>query len=199
MKLLGMVFLFIFSVFTYASSIPDFPFITVTGKSIRKVEPDKVSLRFYVITYDKEASIAKSLLNKTTLEILKILKSNGILVKNITSFEINKRAKRVRDKDYNDLAISGYEFTQRFEINIHDLKSYSELTNALLDSSNVENIESHFYFSKKDKIEVELIKEAAEKAKQKAEHIATGLGVKIDSVFAFNDTGSFSFFLPHLV
>jgi uncharacterized protein YggE len=38
------------------------------------------------------------------------------------------------------------------------------------------------------------MKEAAEKAKQKAEHMATGLGVKITSVFAFNDTGSFSSF-----
>lgn len=43
-------------------------------------------------------------------------------------------------------------------------------------------------------IEVELIKEAAAKAKQKAKHMASGLGVRLGSVFAFNDSGSYASF-----
>lgn len=66
------------------------------------------------------------------------------------------------------------------------MKIYSKLTNELMDSNNVEDIESYFDFSKKDEIEVELIKEASKKAKQKAKNMALGLGVKINSVFALD-------------
>jgi uncharacterized protein YggE len=193
-KLTFIIFIFIFSGFNNASTMPDFPFVTVTGKSVIKVEPDMATLEFYVVTFNKEATLAKSLLNKTSNDVVIILKSNGILETEIKSFEINKQAMRASDDEYNDLAILGYEFIQKFKVTINDLKIYSKLTNELMDINNVEDIESYFDFSKKDEIEVELIKEASKKAKQKAENMALGLGVKIDSVFAFNDSGSFSSF-----
>lgn len=194
MKALSALFLIVFSVGSYASTIPDFPFVTVTGQSSRQVEPDSALLTFNIVTYNEDAQKAKSLLNKTAFDIVKEIKLHGVIEKNITSFEVNKRAKRARGKSYNDLNILGYEFTQRFELKTDTIENYSELTNALLNMNQIENIETRFEYSKSAEVEVELIQEAAKKAKQKAEHMAAGLGVKIDSVFAFNDSGSFSSF-----
>lgn len=177
-----------------ASNLPDFPFVTVTGESVRKITPDEVTLGFYVNTFDKEAVIAKQSLNDSSKKVVSVLTMHNISIKHITSFEINKRAKRARDKDYNDLAILGYEFSQRFEVIINNLNQYSKITNELLDINHVENIESRFDSTKREKLEIELIKEAAQKAKAKAEQMSIGLGVSLGSVFAFNDTGSFSSF-----
>jgi uncharacterized protein YggE len=72
--------------------MPDFPFVTVTDKSVIKVKPDITTLEFYVVTFNKQATLAKSLLNKTSNDVVIILKSNGILETEIKSFEINKQA-----------------------------------------------------------------------------------------------------------
>ncbi|MBA6252148.1 MULTISPECIES: SIMPL domain-containing protein [unclassified Colwellia] len=92
MKLTVIIFIFIFSGFNNASTMPDFPFVTVTDKSVIKVEPDITTLEFYVVTFNKQATLAKSLLNKTSNDVVIILKSNGILETEIKSFEINKQA-----------------------------------------------------------------------------------------------------------
>lgn len=195
MKVFITILLITLSLGSYGSNLPDFPFVTVTGESVRKVTPDKVILGFNVTTFDKEASNAKNALNETSNKVVAVLTNHEVPSKNITSFEVNKRAKRARDKNYNDLAILGYELTQRFEVAIDNLEQYSEITNKLLDINYVENIESRFESTKRKQIEIELIKDAAEKAKFKAEQMSAGLGVELGSVFAFNDSGSFpSFF-----
>lgn len=60
MKYIWLLILSVFSVSTFASSIPDFPFVTVTGESVRKVEPDNAKLSFYVITFDKKPLMQNS-------------------------------------------------------------------------------------------------------------------------------------------
>ena len=59
---------------------------------------------------------------------------------------------------------------------------------------NIIGISNRFDVSNKVEIGQELIAEAAAKAKNKATQMATGLGVELGSVFAFNDTGSFQTF-----
>ncbi|GLX78272.1 hypothetical protein tinsulaeT_16120 [Thalassotalea insulae] len=194
MRILLTLLIAMLSLDSIASNLPDFPFVTVTGESVKKVTPDKATLGFYVTTFDKEATKATSLLNETSNNVVAVLTKNGISAKQISAFEINKRSKRTRDKDYNDLAILGYELSQRFEVTIDNLNQYSEITNELLDINHVENIESQFSSTQREKIEIELIKNAAQKAKLKAEQMAAGLGVELGSVFAFNDSGSFSSF-----
>ncbi len=58
----------------------------------------------------------------------------------------------------------------------------------------VHNLNSVFDTSERDVVETALISAAAAQARKKAEQMAEGLGVKIHSVFAFNDSGSFSSF-----
>lgn len=187
--------LFIFFVTqTSASTLPDFPFVTVTGESSRSVSPDKAIMRFSLITFHKRAEVAKKQLDDASFNTVKTLLSFDIKKDDIVSYEVNKRVKRKRGKDYNDLDILGYEFTQSFEIALNHLDSYSELSHSLLKAEHVQGISSQFDYSKRDDVEVELIREAASQAKQKAENMAAGLGVSIGSVFAFNDSGSFNSF-----
>jgi uncharacterized protein YggE len=195
MKILGYILLFAFSFNALASSIPDFPFVTVTGESTRKVVPDNAVINFEVVTFSKESSIANDDLNKTIQNIFTILKKSNVGTDNITSYETRKETKRAREKNgYNNLDILGYELSQTFEIKLDNLEYYSAITAELTQTNNIKSIASHFDTTKRETIEIELITEAGEKAKLKANHIALGLGVKIDSVFAINDSGSYKMF-----
>ena len=180
-----------FSTLTLASTIPDFPFVTVTGESIRHVTPDKVTITFNVSTFNKDAKEAKLILVNTSSEVVKLLKSNGVKEKSIQSFAIDKTVKRKRDENYNYLGVLGYDFFQGFEINLDDLESYPAIADALLEMNNVSQLNADFDYSKREELEVTLIKEAGLQAKQKAIHMAQGLGVEIDSVFAFNEEKSY--------
>lgn len=194
MKIYGAIYLILFSVNVLASSLPEFPFVTVTGESVRKVEPDTARITFNLVTFNKDAEQAKQTLFVASNDVVKTIGKHNIDTKDITSYEISKQAKRERNKGYNTLDILGYEFTQRIEVQINDIERYVDLTTDLLSASNLENIQSRFEYSKRDSVETELIAEAAKKAKDKAKQMAKGLDVKIGSVFAFNDTGSFTSF-----
>ena len=195
MKILGYIFLLALSSNAYSSSIPDFPFVTVTGESTRKVAPDNAVINLEVITFAKESLIANNDLNKTVQDIFTILKQSNVGTNAITSYEIRKETKRAREKNgYNNLDILGYELSQIFEIKLDSLEHYSAITSELIKTNNVKSIASQFDATNRETIEIALITEAGEKAKLKASQMALGLGVKIDSVFAINDSGSFKSF-----
>jgi len=194
-KILGYIFLLALSSNAFSSSIPDFPFVTVTGDSTRKVVPDNAVINLEVVTFAKESLKAHEDLNKTIQNIFTILKQNSVSSNSITSFEIRKESKRAREKNgYNNLDILGYELSQIFEIKLDSLKHYSAITSGLTNTNNIKSIASHFDATNREAIEIELITEAGKKAKLKANQMALGLGVKIDSVFAINDSGSYKSF-----
>lgn len=195
MKLLGLLLILCSTFGAVASPIPDFPFVTVTGESNRKVAPNMVTIQLQALVFDKKAENAQLKLEKTTARLVKLLEVNGIDLRSISSEQINKRTKRARNnKSYEDLEILGYELTRQFKIELDDLDNFSSLSNALLKQENIVAISNQFDVSNKQDIGVELIAEAATKAKNKATQMATGLGVELGSVFAFNDTGSFQTF-----
>lgn len=177
-----------------ASTLPNFPFVTVSGDSIRKVVPDEAKIHFTLVTFNKNAEQAHATLKTTTSLIIDAMRANQIADKNITSFEINKYVKRAKDTNYNSLEIMGYELNQQFEISLTNLEKFAEISAALTELQNIENIRSQFDYSKRDEIEIELIKEASQQAKLKASHMAAGLGVKLGAIFAFNDSGSYTSF-----
>lgn len=195
MRFLGLILIFCTAFSTSASPIPDFPFVTVTGESSRKVAPDTVTIQLQALVFDKKAKSAQLKLEKTTASLVRLLEKHEIDLRNISSEQINKRTKRARNnKSYEDLEILGYELTRQFKIELSNLKNFSSLSNALLKQENIVAISNQFDVSNKQDIGVELIAEAAAKAKSKATQMATGLGVELGTVFAFNDTGSFQTF-----
>lgn len=195
MRLLGLILIFCCTFSVAASPIPDFPFVTVTGDSSRKVAPDMVTIELQALVFDKDAKQAQAKLEKTTVSLVTLLEENAIDLNKISSQQVNKRTKRARkNNSYDDLEILGYELTRQFKIELNDLKHFAALSNALLKMDNIVGISNKFDVSNKQEIGLELIAEAGAKAKTKANQMATGLGVELGSVFAFNDTGSFQTF-----
>jgi len=180
-----------------ASPIPDFPFVTVAGNSSKQVAPDKATLSFHITSFHQSSEVANAQLTQTVNKVLTILKANGVSDKQITAFEVEKHQKRKRDDNvsYSDLDVIGYDMFRRFEVEITDLKKYPALMTQLYATDNAHSFETTFDNSQRESIKAGLIGEAAAQARKNAEMMAEGLGVKIHSVFAFNDTGSFEDFV----
>ncbi|MCG7536596.1 SIMPL domain-containing protein [Pseudoalteromonas sp. OOF1S-7] len=178
-----------------SSPIPDFPFVTVTGDSSRKVTPDTAVVGIEVVTYSESADTAFEKLNNTAATLLSILEKYKVSTDNITSHQLVKDTKRARENNgYSKLDILGYEFTQVFEIRLDKLGHYSEIADEISKMDNVRGLKSEFDVSNREEIEIELIGLAGKNAKLKAKKMALGLDVKLGSVFAINDTGSYKSF-----
>ncbi|MDZ7871675.1 MAG: SIMPL domain-containing protein [Rheinheimera sp.] len=177
-----------------ASVLPDFPFVAVTGQSSKQVAPDSAKLSFRISTFHQSSEVANAQLTQSANKVLALLKANGIADKQITAFELDKSEKRKRDDNYNELDILGYDLNRRFEVEISDLTKYPALMQQLYATDYVHELNTSFDTSSRDEVETALIGAAAAQAKKKAEQMAEGLGVKIHSVFAFNDSGSFTAF-----
>lgn len=180
---------------TQASPLPDFPFVTVSETVTKKVVPDRAVVSFSITTFAQTSEPAKATMVDTMNQVVALAKEMGIDANDITAYDIDKQTKRKKDDDYNELEILGYEFSRFVNFELKNLDRYSELMDKLLDTDHVAGIETKFDTSKRMEIEAELIAEAAEKARSKAALMAKGLGVKLGSVYAFNEGGSFrSFF-----
>lgn len=175
----------------YASPLPDFPFVAVEGTATKQIEPDQATITFSVTSYATESRQAYEALSNASLAVVNLCQALSIPDTDITAFQIDKRVKRKRDKDYNALDITGYEFSRRFKITLYSLDKYAELTSQLMDTQAVNATQVVFDSSKREAVQSSLIHEATEKAKRKANQMAMGLGVKLGNVFAFNDSGSF--------
>lgn len=195
MRLFGLLLIVFSSLSLSASPIPDFPFVTVTGESSRKVAPDMVTIQLQAMVFDKKAKNAQLKLEQTTERLVTLLTNNGIELNKISSEQVNKRTKRARQNNsYEELEILGYELSRQFKIELDNLDNFPALSNALLKQQNIVGISNQFDISDKQQIAIELIAEAGAKAKNKAVQMSAGLGVELGSVFAFNDTGSFQTF-----
>ncbi len=182
------------SVASAASSLPDFPFVTVQGKASKQLPPDRADVSFTIETFDEKAETADRILADTTVAVLKVLSTLNIPDSAITAYEISKYTKRERGDNYQDLAILGYEMSRNFTVELDNIDNYAPLFEALMKMQNVADVGSNFSVSNADEITLSLISAAAVNAKAKAQTMAAGLDVKLGKVFAFNDSGSFDNF-----
>lgn len=194
MKIVLAIALMLSSLCCLASPLPDFPFVAVTGQSSKQVAPDSVTVTFSITTFHQTAEVANAQLSQASTKVLAVLKANGVSDEQVTAYELEKSEKRKRDDNYNELEILGYDLNRRFEVRLSSLKQYPALLAQLYAAEYVHNLNSVFDTSERDVVETALISAAAAQARKKAEQMAEGLGVKIHSVFAFNDSGSFSSF-----
>ena len=193
-QLVSLIVVLVFMASAKATTLPDFPFVTVTGTSSQQVKPDVAELGFQINTFNKVSNVANDQLSDTVMKVVNVLNKYGVEEDNITAFETNKIARRGNYQNINQTDITGYEFNRVFNVTIKDLSRYANIIDELQSIDNVSNFNTNFDASNKADIEIQLISKATEKAKQKATLMAEGLGVRLDGVFAFNDTGSFTNF-----
>ena len=178
----------VIGVSAHASQLPDFPFVFAHGSAETEVSPDIATVSFRVEEFDENPTKALEVLRNRSAELIAFFAEHKIKKEDIVAYEIDKRAVRER-KDYNELKILGYEVSRRFSVILRDLSHYEQFVKKLLYLKNVVNINAEFDRTDRKKIEADLIAEASRNAREQAELMAKGFGVKLGSVFAISQRG----------
>lgn len=175
---------------SHASPIPDFPFIVADGRVEREVPPTNSIVTFTVLEFAKTAEEATDTVQSTLIKVITALKAEGVTEKMIQAHDLDKSAARKRtEESYSDTNVIGYEVSRGVELKLPDLANYSKVLRALMTADHVSKVNSSFDTSDRKEVEAQLTGEACAKARKKADLLAKGAGVKIDSVYAVSDFG----------
>lgn len=166
---------------------PDFPFVHAEGEARMEVAPDNATISFTVGAFHKESAVGLETLQTQVRKVLAVLAQAGIPEGRITGFDLHKMVERSRDDDYNDLEILGYWYSRDFEVELEDLKKFSDLMARIMAVDNVSPINAEFDVDNREEVEASLVRQAGEDARRRAENLARSLGVSIESVFAISE------------
>jgi len=180
--LAGFMFL-LFSGVAMAAEFPSFPFVFVSGEAEQEAAPDKATVSFRVVVFDKDPDKALAAVTQRSAELMAIFKKYGIADEDVVAYEINKETVRER-KDNVALGILGYELTRRMSVTLRKLDPFGGLMSEIVNLANVEKVKTVFDTARRKEIEAELFKKAAQKAREQAELLARGFGSQITHVQA---------------
>lgn len=184
-----------FSLTASAQSMPDFPFITVTGEAEVEVAPDTVTVNFQVMEFNKSAELAMDTVAERGAEVLKLAKEHGLTHEQIESYAIDKQVRRNRENMNGNMEIIGYEVTQRFSLDIDGLETYEKLMNKLMRMDNTTGLNASFDISNREEVMTSLVAKAGADARARADNLAAALDAKIKSVYAITEDAGFDNFM----
>jgi uncharacterized protein YggE len=177
-----------------ASSLPNFPFLLVTGEAKIEVSPNIAHINLNLMTFDVDPENALVTIGSRGRDIVELLNKLEVKKSDIKSYNLNKQTRRERSNNVGQGKISGYEISQRFEIALRNIKHYSLVMDQLIAMKNVSNVNINFDVTNRDELVQSLVRSAGKDAKRKAKDLAAGLDTQLGRVFAATQDSSFNEF-----
>ncbi|MCK9628802.1 MAG: SIMPL domain-containing protein [Bacteroidales bacterium] len=161
--------------------------ISVTGLSEKNFTSDLIVWEGFFSKVRSDLKSASFELNKDKELIGEYLKKNGIEKKDIvfSAIEINEQVKRKYSPsgEYLGEDFTGYKLTQSIQITSRDIEKIEELsrniTELINDGVQFNSKPPRYYYTKLADLKLELVSEATEDARQRAEKIAEKSGSSI--------------------
>lgn len=175
-----------------ADPLPNFPFLTVTEEAKLLVKPDMATLTFYIKNDHEKSEVAVANVNKTSLALITFFKKYHVKNTDIKSYDISKRVMYNRNQQNN--VPKRYEVSQYFEVTLKPLDNYQVIVKKLLETDDLQQFQSRFDVTNRQKLEFELIQQAGANARVSADNLAASVGVSVLSVFAINKDSNFNQF-----
>lgn len=164
--------------------------ITVSAESERLVAPDTAKVSFTMTRKSTDLSQASESVNERIGEMVDSMDEFGVEEKDIktTSYSVQPEYNYVRDSG--DRVFDGYRVRQTIELTIRNLDEVAPILTQI-SSFKVDNVSGlSFYVDEDEEINNELREEAINKAQDKAKILARDLGVKLDTIIRFNESGA---------
>lgn len=171
--------------------------ITVSDKGEVYARPDLAITTFSVITEKKTVSEAMSENAEKMNAIIDSMKEQGVEDKDLktTSFNIYPRYeyRRVETEIYpyppGKRVLVGYEVRQSLQVKIRDMEKISVIIQGATDAGANQVGDLQFTIDNEDELKKQARGQAIEKAKNKAEELASQLGVNLVRITNFNESG----------
>ena len=181
----------------HAQSTPlDNTTLFVTGSSTTQTKPDKVTVSLGVETTSTKAKAALAANSELMNKIINALQIAGVNENETSTSSFTITPNRDYSIDKNQGKLIGFTVSNSIQIDSHNVNDSSEWIDIAV-SSGANNVNS-IYFSVSDKkldgIKNELLREAIENAREKADIAASALGLKIAGIRTVNIDQATPFF-----
>lgn len=171
------------------SGLPQFPFLHAKGRAEKRVPPNMATLNFQILVHHQNSEAALAAFWDIEKRLVDGLTKAGVDAKDITAGGLKKEIIRERDTNYNNREILGYDFVRTFSVVARDLKGLERITEIIMSTTNTGDVETEFDHAERVAIEKQLTQEACKNARDNADRIASGFGMKVASVYGISDGG----------
>ena len=173
----------------HAGTIPNYPFVYVTGRADVRVPPNVADTTFTVLAESPRAGVAEHTVESRVTEVLILLRSAGVRDSQIDASGLTKEAVTNNDdSERKPLSIRGYRVSRQIEAKISDLKNWPQIATHLLQVQNVTDVQVTFGRSDAKGIEESLLGKAAKDAKKRAHLLAVSFGQHVWKVMALSQS-----------
>ena len=161
--------------------------VTMDGSYTKSVVPDKVEVTFTILTNASNAQDAQDMNAELTDEIIDALEDRGYTKDDIETVYYNVRPRYEWSGGSQNLI--GYEATHQIKVNDSDIKNAGSIVDIAVSNgaNRVDYIDFGLSQEKEQEIRVESLAKASANAREKADGIAQGLGMKVKRVISVNE------------
>ena len=168
--------------------------ISVSGNAKLEVEPDQVEVYVRIETFNVKADDAKDENAKISDKVIKALKKAGIKNDDMetTSFYLNPRYDYDRNKG--ESILKGYTATNVLKVTTKDVDNAGKVIDVAVDNgaNSIQSVNFGLTKEKQKEISGEALIRAAQVAKDKAESLASSLGINLGKIISVQES-SFDF------
>ncbi len=161
--------------------------LSVSGDAVRSVQPDEATVTFSVITEHENANTARTQNAALAEQVVSALAEYGTV--ETSSFFVTPIYEPWRN-DNRDPRIQLYRVTNSVTVTMTDLERVGNAIDAgtTAGANQVQNVQFSLTDATRDAIRTELLAEAARQAREKADHLAAGLDVRIRGVHSVSES-----------
>lgn len=172
----------------HAATIPDYPFVYVTGQAQKNIAPDVADASFTVLVEGLDAALAEQAVQSRVTDVLNALHAAGVSTGHIDASGLAKEVITTDESEKKPAAIRGYKLSRQFSVRIIDLKAWPTVATYLLETANITDLQVTFARSDSKSIEATLVDKAAKDAQENAQRLAKSFGRHAGAVMALSQS-----------
>jgi uncharacterized protein YggE len=162
----------------FASELPGYPFIHVTGNAAQYVIPDVGELDFEVVASDTDPAAARTVVETRVTEIQALLQEQGLAADDVTVRDTRQTIRKGEGTPSEPV----YQIRTAVHVIVSNLTKWRSVADALLAKPNLDNFMVDFSPGDREAVETALTNEAIKDASKRAAAIAAGFGRKLGPV-----------------
>jgi uncharacterized protein YggE len=163
-----------------ASSIPDYPFVHVSGISYRMEMPDIATLDFQIVAADADPAAARGVIDARMAEVRALMQQLSIDTDDLQVREVRQGVRKERSAD----GAPVYELSADVHIRLRNVANWPALGGGLLGKPNLDSFAADFDLSTMEQVNDEMVTEAIMDARRRAEVMAAASGRRLGPVMA---------------
>lgn len=173
----------------YASPLPDYPFVSTSGKAQAWLRPDIGELDFQANALDPSAPAAAAKLDQLATAVIGILTEHGVADSDIDRYDISKKSLEL-SKPADDGTAQTYALARHFHVHVRQLEAWPAIVAALVALDGIDSIGTGFDCTSRAEVNRRLAGEAAQDARANGAQLAEAFGRRLGPAVAISK-GSF--------